>query len=114
MVFGSPVSGASFNAVDNSSTSTVFSAYLGGSLVSSFVNAVPIANDAATTGLFWGFDGVVFDRLEISHTTAGFGIDNLSYTSTVPEPGTVGLVATGLIGLLGVTSRRRRREGEVA
>ena len=115
MVFGTPVTGASFNAVDNSSVSTVFSAFLGGSLVSSFVNTVPIANDAATsTSLFWGFDGITFDRIEISHTAAGFGIDNLSYASTVPEPGTVALLATGLIGILGVVSRRRRPEDEVA
>lgn len=113
IIFSNAVRGASFNAVDNGSTSTVFSAYLGSTLVSSFVNTVPINNNAATnTSVFWGFDGILFDRIDISHTASGFGIDNLSYTTT-PEPATLALMATGLVGLLGVGYRRRKREDEV-
>lgn len=104
--FNSDVSGASFNAVNNGSTNTTFTALLNGSIVQSFVNTIPINNNASTNlTLFWGFDNIVFDQIQIQHSAAGFGIDNLSFRS-VPEPTTLSLLGAGLFGL-GLMRRRK-------
>lgn len=50
-----------------------------------------------------------FDSIVIDDPSKGTVIDDFTYTSvSVPEPGTLGLLAVGLISLAGASMRRRR------
>lgn len=77
------------------------------------VNGVDVAIPALLGG-FWGFvSDTPFASTLLSLTSGpadGFGIDNVVYagqSTAVPEPGTLAIMALGLVGL-GVTRRRRR------
>jgi len=65
---------------------------------------------------FLMFDGATFNSVVISSTTASdslFGVGNIDVSSavTMPEPGTLALLAVGLFGLLILCERvRRNRE----
>jgi hypothetical protein len=105
--FSSPVMGAAFNINSNEGES-FFEAFLGATSQHSF---------SAPTGLFdeiwYGFDGIAFDRIEIlaGGSNNAMLIDNLQIggapTSTVPEPASMTLLATGLAGL--AAARRRKK-----
>lgn len=73
------------------------------------------SNTTNGNAFFFGHRGeTAFDRITIATNSSGdidgWAIDNLavSAVSTVPEPGTVALLATGLLGLAGVGAARRR------
>jgi MYXO-CTERM domain-containing protein len=114
--FASPVYGAAF-LFDDFQTTT-FTAWLGVAQVSTF-------SGTGTLGLWYGFDSSIqFDKIEISsdHDPSKnhpFGLDNVQVGSTVagdvgtaivtPEPASITLLATGLVGLVGAGLIRRRR-----
>ncbi len=75
-------------------------------------------NTTNGNAFFFGYRGdVAFDRITLTTNSGGsidgWAIDNLavSAVSTVPEPATVGLLATGLLGVAGVGAARRRARG---
>ena len=59
---------------------------------------------------FWGIvagPGESILGITYSPTTSDWvGIDNFSYGSTVPEPGTIAMLGTGLLGVAGVLRRK--------
>lgn len=63
-----------------------------------------------------GFVGVTdvnpFTSVQVNVSGDGYiALDDVSFTTTVPEPTSVVLVAAGLIGALGVARRRKQRNG---
>lgn len=70
------------------------------------------APDPSFTGGFAGIrSGVAFNRVAItfnSTAASAFALDNVRFAAVVPEPATLGLLASGL-GLAGLGARRRDR-----
>jgi len=110
--FSVPQAFAAFAMItDNNGTSnTMFQAYRGSSLVeaASFTTGSSFGQ-AATVPNFFGFYNTSqsFDRITVTTTGLNLAVfDNLQ-VSTVPEPGTVGLLALGLGGVVAIARRRR-------
>lgn len=96
MSFDSVVNGASFNFASNGGNFT-FTASLGGSVVASF------SANGGSWG-WYGFDNIAFDRIDIS-SPSEFLIDNVE-TRETPEPGSLMLLGSGLLGLGGAIRRK--------
>jgi hypothetical protein len=95
MTFAHPLSAIAF-AYAGDDTTTTFTALLGNTIVEQF-SAFTTFGPGLTNNYF-GFEGIVFDRLEISYLSGDNGLDNLQFVS-VPEPSALLLVAFGLAGL---------------
>lgn len=94
------VTAASFNLRTNATTTT-FTALLDSVIVDSFAAATDLSN----TSNFFGFEGIVFDEIQISIASGGYNLDNLEFI-TLPEPSAIVLLGLGLIGL-GAMRRRK-------
>ena len=82
---------------------------LQGFLNGSLVNSTSVGLGAINTWSTLGLTGV-FDKVTISGTGTGFhpfGIDNINFSGSVPEPATWAMMLLGFGGI-GLTMRRRR------
>jgi len=103
--FTSQVTGAAFAALDANGTFLI-RAYEGGTLVDSITLLIP-----GIPGIgYIGFQNdSPFDMITISSATnAPLSIDNLQYTVYTPEPGSLLMLAIGLMGLAAFATRRNR------
>jgi hypothetical protein len=99
--FTTDVSAAAFAMVTNPTTST-FTALLNNVPVESF----SVGTTFTSPNDFYGFTGITFNQIEVSTSGAFMLLDNLQFNSAVPEPTTLALLGTGLLGL--VMMRRRK------
>ena len=102
---------AAFAAItdNNGSNNTTFQAFKGGTLVESQAYTTGSSgNQPTTTPNFFGFYNTTgFDSIVLSTTGANLVVvDNIQLTS-IPEPGTTGLLALGLSGVVAIARRRR-------
>ena len=115
--FSSPVQGAAFQYITFPGVST-FTALLNGYVVSVFSGTTDLAG--MSTAEWYGFDNTIeFDQINIQsggpNVNSGtsdnaFALDNLQVgVVATPEPASMALVATGLIGIFGLARRRRNR-----
>jgi hypothetical protein len=88
-----------------SSPNTTITALLGGKVVES----VAVTTSQSGTDNFFGFTGIVFDEIQISDVKSGIVVDNIQLGPAVPEPASIVLLSSGLLGLVGAVRRRRRR-----
>ena len=116
--FASTVQAASFGFLTNGSDTTI-AAYLGGSLVESFVAG---SNFAPGTMDFFGFSGILFDSIQFSSSNLNgnernFALDTLAFTvaTDAPELNRAGsLTALALLTTLLLSAARRRESDPLA
>lgn len=113
LVFNAPTRAVAFNFATDGAAST-FKVWkqgvevTGGSITSIFPGVT-----SSNLNCWWGFqftDGTTFDKLTIVGSPYAFGFDNLQVVAAtvVPEPGTLALIALGLVGALEARRRSRR------
>jgi hypothetical protein len=107
ILFSIDVTDALFSFRTNTGSSS-FTAYLDGVAQSTFSAAT---NAGASTGKFYGFTGILFDRIMVSAGGSGgdYNFDNLQFNtvSAIPVPAAVWLFGTAPIGLVGFGKRRK-------
>lgn len=102
-------------AVQTNTGTTTFTALLNGSVVETFTapTTLSLLPDTSQASNFYGFTNITFNELQILSDTGFFQIDNLQFTAptagAIPEPGTLALLGTGVLPLVGIMARRRRR-----
>ena len=114
--FTNAIQGVAFQFITNPGTTT-FTALLGGSTVSTFSASTDLNGWFGNATEFYGFDNtVVLDQIQINvnpgddNNNGALALDNLETGAlATPEPASMTLVATGLIGIFGVARRRRNR-----
>ena len=108
--FSSAVRGAAFQFDTNLGVST-FTALLGGNVVYAFSGTTD--SNGTVTVEWYGFDSTIaFDQINIQSggSSTAFILDNLQIGEavvTTPEPASMTLVATALVGIFGLARRRR-------
>jgi len=78
-----------------------------GALLESFNYSITTSYDSYNEGKFLGFKRDAADIYAFSVTGGSVTLDNLSFTTAVPEPESYALMALGL-GLLAAVAKRRR------
>ncbi|MBL8383990.1 MAG: PEP-CTERM sorting domain-containing protein [Burkholderiales bacterium] len=76
-------------------------------IIESHTVSVTTAIDSYNDGVFLGITRTTADIRSISFKGVGTVVDNLTYTTPVPEPGTYAMLLAGL-ALVGSIARRRR------
>jgi hypothetical protein len=97
--------------VQHSSTITVTAYNLGGTQVD--VRSVPVPSDDIYEAMDISFSGIQVHKLVVADSsgTKQFGIDDVSSNvigASVPIPGAVWLLGSGLVGLLGLRKRMKK------
>jgi hypothetical protein len=85
---------------------SIFTAYLDGSAVATFSAFAQL-----NTSEWFGFENVLLDAVTVEPPfDQGLAIDNEQFTQVTPtpEPATVALLATGLVGVAGVARRWKK------
>ena len=100
--FALPISSFGFLGVTNGGTISFTTA--NGTLT-------PTANQGGPNVGFFGLtDATPFNSVQVDVSGDGYiALDDVSYTTTTPEPSSVALVAAGLLAALGFARRRKRR-----
>ncbi len=102
------------HAVDEAAFALMISRSPAPSIIESFLNGVLVETASVFTSRsnsdnFYGFSDSLFDQIKVTPETAYGGaalIDQLQFTTDVPEPVSLALLSSGLIGL-GLVRRRR-------
>ena len=105
--FSSPISAISFSINSDDAGVRIYS-FLDGNLVESFKTTT----DYTSSDNFYGFTGSSFDYLLIDpgSTSNDFVLDNISFGSAAPEPGTWAMMFAGVAMIGGLMRARRRAE----
>lgn len=99
IIFSQTVSAASFATTNNNTNSSVFTAFLGDTIVESFSTDVANPTGEGNENNIYGFTGIRFDRIEYDVVSGPrtFGLDSISFdVAAVPLPAGLPLMLLGL------------------